>query len=224
MRLVTFNIKHGLVTGSWWRVDPKRLARICAGFDADLLALQEVDRFSLRTAAADEVALVARAAGLTATFGRTRRDLLRGCYGNALFARGELSDVERLALPSSKGSEPRVAILATAVVGGTRLSVAATHLSIRGREAPLQLTTLVESLGRRPPPRVLLGDLNLGPEVVEPALSEAGYVLAPTGPTFPAERPEQRIDYVAVAGLEVLETEVPEVGVSDHRPVLAVVR
>jgi endonuclease/exonuclease/phosphatase family metal-dependent hydrolase len=224
MRVVTFNIKHGLVTGSWWRVDTKRLARICADFDADLLALQEVDRRSLRTAWADEVAVVARATGLTASFGKTRRGLLRGCYGNALFAQGTLSDVEVLALPGPTGGEPRGAVLATAVVGETRLSVAATHLSIRGREAPLQLTTLLESLGRRPLPRVLLGDLNLGPEVVEPAVSGAGYVLAPTGPTFPAERPERRIDYIAVAGLEVVETDVPEVALSDHRPVVAVVR
>ncbi len=223
MRVVTFNIKHGLVTGSWWRVDLERLGRTCAGFEADVLALQEVDRRSLRTWWADEMALVARATGLTATFGETRRGLLRGRYGNALFARGTLSDVELLQLPSPQGGEPRGAILATAAVAGTTLSVAATHLSIRRSEAPVQLAAVLERLGHRPLPRVLLGDLNLGPEMVEPALTAAGYVLAPTGPTFPADKPEQRIDYVAVAGLGVVETDVPAVGLSDHRPVVAVV-
>jgi endonuclease/exonuclease/phosphatase family metal-dependent hydrolase len=224
MRVVTFNIKHGLVTGSWWRVDKGRLARTCAGFDADLLALQEVDRRSLRTCWADEVALVARATGLTPSFGETRRGLLRGRYGNALFARGTLSNIEVLALPSPEGGEPRVAILATAAIGDTRLSVAATHLSIRPAEARLQLATLVAGLEHRPLPRLLLGDLNLGPDVVEPAMRATGYVLAPTGATFPAEKPEERIDYIAVAGLAVVEAEVPEVGLSDHRPLVAVAR
>jgi endonuclease/exonuclease/phosphatase family metal-dependent hydrolase len=224
LRVVTFNIKHGLVTGSWWRVDLGRLGRTCAGFDADVLALQEVDRRSLRTCFADEVAVVARATGLTATFGETRRGLLRGHYGNALFTRGPASDVEVLRLPGRRLGEPRGAILATAAVGGSLLSVAATHLSTRRSEARVQLATLLESLEHRPLPRLLLGDLNLGLEVVEPAMTAAGYLLASTGATFPAERPERRIDYIAVAGLVVVEAHVPEVGLSDHRPVVAVVR
>jgi endonuclease/exonuclease/phosphatase family metal-dependent hydrolase len=68
---------------------------------------------------------------------------------------------------------------------------------------------------------VLLGDLNLGPEVVEPAVAAAGYELAPTPATFPAEEPRRRIDYVAVAGLTVAGARVPRVPLSDHRPVIA---
>ena len=66
-----------------------------------------------------------------------------------------------------------------------------------------------------------LGDLNLGPEVVEPAVAAAGYRLASTGATFPAAAPRSRIDFVAVSGLEVLSVSLPEVGTSDHLPVVA---
>jgi endonuclease/exonuclease/phosphatase family metal-dependent hydrolase len=227
MRIVTFNIKHGCIGRG--RVHLATLARTCTGFHADLLALQEVDRRARRSGFCDQMALIARATGLAATFGEAARRGPFRRYGNALLGRGTLSDVEVIPLPRPVAGEPRVAILATLETdglapGGVRLSVAATHLSFRRQEAPVQLEILLEALGRRPLPRVLLGDLNLGPEVVEPAVAAAGYELAPTPATFPAEQPRMRIDYVAVAGLTVAAARVPKVALSDHRPVIADVR
>jgi endonuclease/exonuclease/phosphatase family metal-dependent hydrolase len=222
LRIVTFNIKHAC-TGSG-RVDLPLLGRTCRGFGADLLALQEVDRRARRSRYSDQVALVARATGLSATFGEAaRRGRIRR-YGNALLGRGLFSDVEVMPLPRPVAGEPRVAILARLSTDGFRpgaLSVAATHLSFRREEGRVQLEAVLDALDRRPLPRVLLGDLNLGPEVVEPAMATAGYELAPTPGTFPAEQPRLRIDYVAVAGLTVAGARAPRVALSDHRPVIA---
>ena len=80
------------------------------------------------------------------------------------------------------------------------------------------------ALAERDGPRVLLGDLNLGPEVVVPAVTAAGYTVAPTEATFPACAPRTRIDFVAVSGLDVVQASTPEVGTSDHLPVVAEVR
>jgi Metal-dependent hydrolase len=227
VRLVTFNVKHGWVGDG--RIDNRLLAATCAGFEADVLALQEVDRRATRSGFADQVRLVARATGLSAAFGEAarRRPLRR--YGNVLLGRGTLADVEVVGLPRPDSGEYRVAVLARlelepGVVSGdgvVALSVAATHLSFRKAEGPAQLSALVELLDRRPAPRVLLGDLNLAPELVEPVLAAAGYQIAATGPTFPARAPRSRIDYVAVAGLEVVSAEAPETSLSDHRPVVA---
>jgi endonuclease/exonuclease/phosphatase family metal-dependent hydrolase len=227
VRIVTFNVKHGSVVDG--RIDNRLLGRTCAGLGADVLALQEVDRRATRSGFADQVRLVARATGMTATFGEAaRRGPLRR-YGNVLLARGALSDVEVVGLPRPGGGEFRVAVLARVELAAAGadgvappvLSVAATHLSFRQAEGPAQLGAVVELLGRRPLPRVLLGDLNLTPELVEPALTGAGYQLAATGPTFPARTPRSRIDYVAVAGLEVVTADAPELSLSDHRPVVA---
>jgi endonuclease/exonuclease/phosphatase family metal-dependent hydrolase len=117
-----------------------------------------------------------------------------------------------------------VAIVARVDVDGIGLSVGATHLSFRAGEGVPQLEVVLAALARRDGPRVLLGDLNLGPEVVEPAVAAAGYRLAPTGPTFPARGPRTRIDFVAVSGLEVLAASTPVAGVSDHLPVVAEIR
>ena len=62
MRLATFNILHGrsLIDG---RVDNDRLVDACRSLDADVLALQEVDRRQDRSGAVDQTALVAEAVG-----------------------------------------------------------------------------------------------------------------------------------------------------------------
>lgn len=229
MRIVTFNVKHGTVDGG--RSDNRLLADTCAGLEADILALQEVDRRATRSGFADQVRLVAKATRMSAAFGEAaRRGPLRR-YGNVLLARGAMTDVETVALPRPEGGEFRVAVLARLTLGPgvpgvpedgkATLSVAATHLSFRTGEGAAQLRAVVEALARRPLPRVLLGDLNLPPEEVEPALAAAGYQIASTGPTFPARTPRSRIDYVAVEGLEVVSAEVLETAVSDHRPVVA---
>lgn len=62
VRLATFNLLHGrsLTDGL---VDPDRLAAAVAALDADVLALQEVDRDQSRSANLDLTAIAARALG-----------------------------------------------------------------------------------------------------------------------------------------------------------------
>jgi endonuclease/exonuclease/phosphatase family metal-dependent hydrolase len=218
LRVATFNIKHG--DDGCGRIDVRRMAEACASLSADVLGVQEVDRFAGRTGFRDEMRVIARATGMQAVFGQCVRRRQRS-YGNVLLARGPISEVEVIKLPRPAGGEQRVAILARVDVNGLALSVAATHLSFRAGEGLPQLELLLDALARREGPRVLFGDLNLGPEVVEPTVTAAGYVLAPTGLTFPAGKPRTRIDFVAVSGLEVIAASTPRPGVSDHLPVVA---
>jgi endonuclease/exonuclease/phosphatase family metal-dependent hydrolase len=221
LRVATFNVKHGDNGGGG--IDLRRLGEACAALSADVLAIQEVDRFARRTGFRDEMRVIARATGMEAVFGEAARQRWR-TYGNVLLARGPITDVEVIRLPRPSDGEQRVAIVARVDVDGIGLSVGATHLSFRPGEGLPQLEVVLDALARRAAPRVLLGDLNLGPEVVEPAVTAAGYRLAPTGPTFPASGPRTRIDFVAVSGLEVLAASTPEPGVSDHLPVVAEIR
>jgi endonuclease/exonuclease/phosphatase family metal-dependent hydrolase len=219
VRIVTYNIKHGSVGAG--RIDGGLLSRTCKGFAADILALQEVDVRAVRSGFRHQAATVARATGMNWAFGEAaRRGPIRR-YGNALLARGTIGDREVVPLPQPANGEFRVAIVASVVLtGGPTVSVGATHLSFRKGEGAVQLDVLIEALGRRPAPRILLGDLNIGPALALPALEAAGYSVADTGPTFPASSPRTRIDFVAVSGLEIVSATVPEVPVSDHRPVV----
>ncbi|HVW32905.1 MAG TPA: endonuclease/exonuclease/phosphatase family protein [Acidimicrobiia bacterium] len=218
MRVATFNIKHG-DDGSG-RVDLGRLRAACRALEADVLAVQEVERFGRRTGFRDEMRLIGRATGLRTAFGEAARRKWRS-YGNVLAARGPITDVEVVGLPRPPGSEQRVAILARVEVDGIGLSVGATHLSFRPGEGAVQLEVLIEALAARPGPRLLLGDLNIGPDLALPLLGAAGFAVAPTDATFPASAPRRRIDYVAVSGLGILGASTPAVGTSDHLPVVA---
>lgn len=210
MRVVTFNIQHG-VGG-----DAAALGAACAGLGADVLALQEVDVKVPRSRFVDQVRVVAEATGMHSVFGQTCRVQGVGRYGNALFSRAPMDEVEAVRLPRVGSNEPRGAVLAR--IDG--VTVAATHLSIRDEESATQLRHLLALVQERPRPWLVLGDLNRRPEQVEvPAGLE---LLGAGGPTFPAHAPRIRIDHIAVAGLRALSVEVlPQQAVGDHRPLAA---
>ena len=224
MRIVTFNIQHGRTPDG--RVDTAALARFCAGLDADVLALQEVDHRMRRSRRADQAAEVARTAGSPGVFGAARRLGVWARYGNALLARGRLLDVVTVPLPRGVRRERRIALLASVEVGDRAVSVAATHLSTDHGDAAVQLAVVLGALEARPLPRLVLGDLNLRPDRAVPALERAGYSVAPTADaTYPAAGPFLRIDHVAVQGLEIERATVLDAApVSDHRPLLVEVR
>ena len=71
---------------------------------------------------------------------------------------------------------------------------------------------------------VLLGDLNLPPRVVEPALRRSGWRTLPAGPTFPSWSPVAQLDHVLVRGaLTMTELQVGPAGPSDHLPLTATI-
>jgi endonuclease/exonuclease/phosphatase family metal-dependent hydrolase len=71
-------------------------------------------------------------------------------------------------------------------------------------------------------PTLLLGDFNAPQEAPELAPLWHTLTAAPTGPTYPADVPVKRIDYVTVSnGIRVRAATVPVALASDHRPVLA---
>lgn len=222
MRVVTFNCQHGLrsgtTPGAGRRVRTDRLAAFCATFEADLLALQELDARSPRAWFADQPAAVAAATGLTAVFGPASRVGLVGRFGNALLVRGAVDGVEVLRLEAGPDG-PRSAILArVAGAGGPACSVAVTHLSTAPDRSGRQLATVLAALDRRPGPHLLAGDLNRRPDQLD-GLRAAGFEVAGGDPTWPAAAPRYRIDHVAVRGLTLTGALVLSAGpVSDHRP------
>ena len=99
LRIASWNIHHGAPENSYIG-RPRQVTRACASLDADILALQEVDRRIWRSWFAD---LAERAKGETyddAFFGLAMQSHpLAGInpggeYGNALLVKGRLEDEE----------------------------------------------------------------------------------------------------------------------------------
>jgi endonuclease/exonuclease/phosphatase family metal-dependent hydrolase len=229
LRAATFNIRHGSRDDG--TVDHHALIESCRALRADVLGMQEVDRGRRRSRFRDQSKLVARAVGCRSAYGSVLRRGAVGHYGNALVARGHLHDLQYAQLPRPTERQPRGAILATVDIDGRMLSVAVTHLQHHPAhlrhlpaEAPTQLRALLSEFDTWPTPKILLGDLNLGPVNATPMLTAAGYEVAPNAPTFPSQEPRITLDYVAVKGADIVEAEVVAASVSDHRAVVVTLR
>jgi endonuclease/exonuclease/phosphatase family metal-dependent hydrolase len=221
MRVATYNIRHAAPAGR--RAHHGGMRRAVRSLDADVVALQEVDHRVVRTWFRDQARIAGRGAGLEHRFLAARHLGPFGRYGIALLLPPGPHDVATLELRSI--GERRVALFARCRVDGGWVTVVCTHLqnSSRGRpsEAPEQLDQLLGELSRWPTPWILMGDLNLRPEVVLPRFDAAGLAAVEAAPTFPAHDPKIRIDWIGVRGFDVGAVEVPPLQASDHLPIVA---
>ena len=215
--MVTWNVQHARRADSG-DPDPLALAGACMALEADVLALQEVDRATARVRGADLLEIVADATGLTPVDGAAV-EFEGGTYGNALLVRGEPATPVVLELPRPWRAERRIVVACRV----DDLTVACCHLGLGRGEAARQLGAVLHSLPVAGP-AVILGDLNLGPPSVSAVLSasEGSWSQLDVPAAYPADEPAQAIDHVLVRGVDA------KVGptwsrppVSDHRPVVA---
>lgn len=218
MRVATWNLQHGVPDPK----GPPDLARGLAplrALDADIYALQELDRGRWRTRFAHQAVRLGDALGGEVLWAPAKHRLW-AAQGNALIVRGQIVESDVVRLPG--GGERRVAALALVVVRGERWSVATAHLSLDHAIAQRQLRATLEALADHPEPRVLMGDLNLVPALVEPVTTAAGYELVDGPFTINArKRPDRRLDHVLLQGAVATEAGVQKMPLSDHLAVWA---
>jgi len=248
VRIATFNILNGR-TPQESSVDPARYADAIAALDADVLALQEVDRDQPRSGGAD---LTAIAADVMGAVDHRFEPVLRGlpgewvpttgdglvdgpAYGIALLSRYPVLRWETCRLPRLRArspyllkhprrpvwvrEEPRAALLAELATPLGRVRVATAHLSFLPWCNGRQLRTLSRRVGQSEMPTVLTGDFNLRSRR---AARATGMRAAVRGLTFPSESPTVQLDHILVAGglYPVSGGPVP-LPVSDHLALVA---
>lgn len=230
LRVMTFNIQSG-ARGLEGVAEVIRQAR------PDIVALQEVDLGSRRASGQNQAAVLAERTGLEHHAHFRTTDLHGGAYGIALLSRFPLEALAQYPLPVPRGAEPRTVVHALMRVAGREVSVYLTHLirqpfnsDIRMRQSAL----IAGLLARDPRPKLLMGDLNDGPDsrTVRLLRRDLMDVFAASGQgpegTYPLPlpfSPTMRIDYVLASEAFVpLRSAVLRVGASDHYPVIADVR
>lgn len=237
LRVVVFNIHAGKDAAGVDNLE--RVAQTVRESGADIVLLQEVDRFTTRSAKTDQIGTLARLTGFRTAFGKTL-DYQGGEYGIAVLSRWSIIGDTLIDLPVNPpqaragGSyEPRGVLRVSIAAPGGAIHVFNTHLDpSRNDSYRRQEIVSVLSAARamqRPGALVLVGgDLNSEPEsaIVELVASanlkdlwkECG---GGNGLTFPQNKPVKRIDYLfAFPGVTCRKASVPGTDASDHRPVL----
>ena len=217
----------------------ERVAEVVRSAGAEIVLLQEVDRFTRRSGGEDQIERLATLTGMHRAFGNTL-DYQGGQYGIALLSRWPIvrDTLHPLPLdppqPRAGGSyEPRGALYAAIVAGSDTLHVFNTHLDASGtdtfrRQEARALLGLAAPLLARGARVMIGGDLNSLPESAVLTMLTADALRDPwpdcgagTGFTYPDSLPVRRIDYLLLpAALTCSRARVLDAGPSDHRAVL----
>ncbi|WP_188768877.1 endonuclease/exonuclease/phosphatase family protein [Novosphingobium endophyticum] len=225
IKVASYNIHKAV--GLDRRRDHERILRILLEVDADVVALQEVDRRFGRRMAALPLDAIHDATDYHPVPLSMKPDSL-GWHGNAILVRKGIDLVEAAPVPLPV-LEPRGAIRADLMIEGRRLRVVGMHLDLSGLRRRHQVRSVLSHISEcdHHCPTVMMGDLNewaqRGGCLRE--FDEQWRILAP-GRSFPARRPIASLDRIIVSahwevhGTHVHHSPASAVG-SDHLPVFA---
>lgn len=225
LKVASYNIRKSLGTDRQRR--PDRILKILGEVDADIVALQEVDRrFGPRVSTIPAEAILDHSEYMPVRVGIRESSL--GWHGNAILVRKglEILDHRRIDIPAF---EPRGAILADVRWEGRRVRIIGMHLGLMGTTRLRQARAIVDYLEKieERVPTIIMGDLNQwAPEGGCLAQFAVHHTVIAPGPSFHSRRPMLGLDRIIVSR----DIEVDATGVhmsdlarrgSDHLPVWA---
>lgn len=230
----------------------RRIARILRNVDADVVVLNEVDFDAAWSGGVNQARFLAEAAGYPVRVEQRNFDMrapfLRLGFGNAVLSRLPVEQVRWVELPAHSDLEEllvgsKEGVLVELRTAGPPVAVVAIHLEYRSEETRRAAVPVLDSVaGAWPAPLVLAGDFNTAPpgwpavgrQTALGELLEMGWKSPRAeGPpaldelTFPTYAPAESRDWIlAEAPLRIEESQVVHAaaGLSDHAPVVALVR
>ena len=232
-RVMSYNIHHGASLDG--KVDLQRIADLIKREQADIVALQEVDKGVQRTARRDCPAELAALTGMTCIFSNNF-SFQGGEYGNAILTRFPVKSWTNRHYKMLRPDEQRGLLQAVLDVRGRDLLFMATHIDFRQDDSErLANAGEIMEVAKAYPgkPVIVCGDFNDTPK------SRTHTKLAATfndvweavgdgeGLTIPVEKPRKRIDFIWLSkqgGLQPVRAWVPRSDASDHLPVVAELR
>lgn len=225
MKVMTFNIHHG--KGLDGKTDLSRILAEIIKSEADIVALQEVDRFQPRSFFRDQVAVLAKGTGMHACYS-VSVNLGFSQYGNAILSKWPIAS--KTIFHMNGGLERRSILIATIKVNDARgvsgqeaeITIVNTHLGVRAQEYKRQMPIFCKAIADLTKPTVILGDFNMEPS--NPTLQR----IDPLWHRLILEHPQatmkngKQIDYIFTNyGSLNARTWVQKTIASDHHAVVA---
>lgn len=238
MRLLVYNIRYATGTGpafhlpipgaGYLRSSPRILDDITSfirGEDPDLVGLIEVDTGSIRTGMVNQAEHIAKRLGhytaYECKYGTSSMNLrvpILRKQGNAILAAPRVTG-ERFHYFDT-GIKRLIIELEL-----DEVCVFLVHLSLKYRHRQEQLRSLHDLIVRSHKPVIVAGDFNTfwGTSEIFLFMRAAGLRSANSAglASFPSRSPRAELDFVLVSReIEVLDFRIPDVRLSDHRPII----
>ena len=215
LKVMTYNVRH--CAGMDLVLDYDRTASVIAQQQPDVVALQELDSLTGRSGQLYQLGELANRTQYHPVFGAAI-DYDGGKYGVGILTRETPLSTKRIPLP---GEEPRVLL----VVELQNYVMACTHLDLEKEPRLASIPLIIEEAQRWQKPFLLAGDWNDTPdsELLQ-EMTKYFNILSDSEASYPANEPQECLDYVALFKghpVETLEsTVIDEPEASDHRPVV----
>lgn len=230
LRILSYNIHHA--EGVDGKLDVPRIAQVILSVDPDLVALQEVDKNTIRTGKVNQDIELSRLTKMNSVFG-SNITFQGGQYGNAILSKFPIIKNKNFLLPNVDSGEQRGLLQSQIQISNKEnILFFSTHLDHRRsdteRLASAKAINQIISLDNKSP-AILAGDFNDVPD--SPTLKELGKVWLRTNKkilrTIPASKPSRQIDYIFVQPKErwkIIESQIlDEDTASDHRAIFSII-
>ncbi|MFC5987637.1 endonuclease/exonuclease/phosphatase family protein [Marinicrinis lubricantis] len=161
LKVVTYNIHHG--RGLDDQVDIRRIAEELREEGADIIGLQEVDRYNIRSGFKDQIEALGAELGMAWAYAPALKfGIIQ--YGNAVLSKYPIEAADQYELPGKR--ENRTLLRVQIRYGDELLDVWNTHLGVSEADRRKQMPLLLQILKTVEPkertmPTILLGDFNM---------------------------------------------------------------
>lgn len=219
IRIMSYNVRNGVGLDN--RTDLERIGQIIKHSNADVVAIQEVDSATKRSKNKYVLREIANEALMYPTFaGAIPYD--GGKYGVGVLSKEKPISSKQIALP---GHEEKRTLLITEFKD---FILACTHLSLTEADRRASLAIIAAEASKANKPFFLAGDWNAteNSEILKEIKKDFKIVSNPKQHTFPADKPDSCLDYIAVykpqadAVVRTSASVREEKEASDHRPVI----
>lgn len=219
IQIMTYNVRH--CAGMDLVVDYDRTANVISKTQPDVVAIQELDSMAGRSGRKYQLEELANRTNYYPIFGKAI-DYDGGGYGVGVLTKEKPLSTTRIPLP---GEEPRLLL----VVELKDYVIACTHLDLEESERLASVPLIIDEAQNWKKPFILAGDWNdtLNSQLL---LELTKYFTINSGNdfTFPADVPNECIDYVATfnhfPGKTIESVVIDEPEASDHRPLVVRLR
>lgn len=215
--LMTYSVRHG--KGLDGKTKVQRIAEEIAKTNADVVALQGIDRYMPRSGFQDQLKKLSKQLGMYSCFSPSV-NLLVSQYGNAILSKYPIVKKEITFMRGTK--ERRSILMAKIQIDEAVVTVINTHLGKSTNERMKQVPILLNTLNQYGQPSILAGDFNM--EMADSLMKPFNFhwqkiELQENHPTF---KNGKEIDHIFVnMSTESTSAWVQHSDASDHHPVIA---